>query len=75
MSLYDLYGNLTLSRKIFLLLLAAVLLRIYLEYDRSQESCRSFVKDNNNSTKCRINASENAVYQQNKIFLAFFYWE
>jgi len=75
MSLYDLYGKLTLSRKIFLLLLAAVLLRIYLEYDSSQESCSSFVKDNNNSTECRINASENAVYQQKKIFLAFFYWE
>ena len=75
MSLYDLYGKLTLSRKIFLLLLAAVLLRIYLEYDRSQESCWSFVKDNNNSTECRINASENAVHQQKKLFLAFFYWE
>ena len=75
MSLYDFYGKLTPSRKIFLLLLAAVLLRIYLEYERSQESCRSLVKDNNNSTECRINASKNAVYQQKKIFLAFFNWE
>ena len=75
MPLYDLYRRLTLPRKIFLLLLAAVLLRIYLKYDGSQESCRSFVKDNNNSIESRINASENAVYQQKKIFLTFFYWE
>ena len=75
MPLYDLYRRLTLPRKIFLLLLAAVLLRIYLKYDGSQESCRSFVKDNNNSIESRINASENAVYQQKKLFLAFFYWE
>ena len=84
MSLYDLYRQLTLSRKIFLLFLAAVLLRIYLEYDSSQESFRSSVKDNNCSldiyrdlksrhsiTEQSLNASkdESAVYQRKKIFL------
>ena len=90
MSLYVLYRQLTLSRKIFLLFLAAVLLRIYLEYDSSQESFRSSVKDNNCSldiyrdpksrhsiTEQSLNASkvESAVYQRKKIFFAFYYWE
>ena len=50
MSLYDLYRQLTLSRKILLLFLSAVLLRIYLtylEYDSSQENFMSSVNDNN----------------------------
>ena len=90
MSLYDLYRQLTLSRKMFLLFLAAVLLRIYLEYDSSQESFRSSVKDNNCSldiyrdlqsrhsiTEQSLNASkvESALYQRKKILFVFYYWE
>ena len=83
--------NTFLSRKISVLFIAAVLLRIYLGGNESQETTRPLMKDNNNSslgvyrdlksrhsiTEQSLNTSkvESAVYQQKKIFLALHYWE
>ena len=83
--------NTFLSRKISISFVAAMLLRIYLRGNESQETTRPLMKDIKNSslgiyrdlksrhriTEQSLNTSkvESAVYQQKKIFLAFHYWE
>ena len=74
-----------------MLFIAAVLLRIYLRGNESQETSRPLMMKNNSSalgiyrdlqsrhsiTEQSLSASkaESAVYKQKKIFLAFSYWE
>ena len=80
-----------LSKKKLLLLLTAVVLSIYLGYERRYNS-RPVVKDNNgfidiyrglrspHSITERLQSThaceaESSVYRRQKIFLAFYYWE
>ena len=80
-----------LSRKKLLLLLTAVVLSLYLGYER-RHSSKPLVKDNNrfidtyrglrspHSITERLQSThageaESSVYRRQKLFLAFYYWE